>query len=81
MDIRKIIQDLYAEKEKLDRAIASPQNLQPAVGLPALAESRTRRGRKSMSEEERKKVSLRMKTYWSARRRGEERSDSTHSGK
>ncbi|HEY2015615.1 MAG TPA: hypothetical protein VGH38_19060 [Bryobacteraceae bacterium] len=69
MDLYKAIQDLYAEKEKLERVIASLEELQQAAGaIPPLPKSRSRRGRKSMSSKERKEVSERMKRYWESRR-------------
>jgi hypothetical protein len=70
MDLYKAIQDLYAEKEKLERVIASLEELQKTAGAaPALPKSSKRRGRKSMSSEERQEVSERMKKYWSGRRK------------
>jgi hypothetical protein len=69
MDLYKAIQDLYAEKEKLEHVIASLEELQrSARTLPALPVSGKRRGRKSMSPKERKEVSERMKKYWESRR-------------
>lgn len=69
MDLYKAIQDLYAEKEKLERVIASLEELQRTAGaLPAIPKT-SRRGRKSMSEEERGEVSERMKRYWAGRRK------------
>jgi hypothetical protein len=70
LDLSKVIQDLYAEKEKLQRVIAALIDLQTAAGgdIPLTPESRKRRGRKSMSDEERQTVSARMKNYWSVRR-------------
>jgi hypothetical protein len=70
LDLYKTIQDLYAEKEKLQRVIASLIDLQRAAGgnIPLTPESRERRGRKSMSDEERQTVSVRMRKYWSVRR-------------
>jgi hypothetical protein len=68
MDLYKAIQDLYAEKEKLERVIASLEELQRSSGpLPDLPKPK-RRGRKSMSAEERQEVSERMKKYWETRR-------------
>jgi hypothetical protein len=68
MDLYKAIQDLYAEKEKLERVIASLEELQRSSGpLPELPKPK-RRGRKSMSPEERLEVSERMKKYWETRR-------------
>jgi hypothetical protein len=71
MDLYKAIQDLYAEKEKLERVIASLEELQRSAGeLPSLPKPGRRRGRKSMSARERQEVSDRMKKYWEGRRRG-----------
>jgi len=67
MDLQKTLQALYAEKEKLERAIASLEELMRAG--PALrAPSGKRRGRKSMDPAEREEVSRRMKKYWAGRR-------------
>jgi hypothetical protein len=69
MDLYKAIQNLYAEKEKLEHVIASLEELQRSAGtLPALAGGGKRRGRKSMNSKERKEVSERMKKYWESRR-------------
>jgi len=71
MDLYKAIQDLYAEKEKLERVIASLEELQRTAGAlpPPLAKPVKRRGRKSMSSEERQEVSERMRKYWAGRRK------------
>jgi hypothetical protein len=69
MDLYKAIQDLYAEKEKLERVIASLEELQRTAGeLPEVPKPAKRRGRKSMNAEERQEVSERMKRYWESRR-------------
>lgn len=70
MDLYKAIQELYAEKEKLERVIASLEELQLSAGggIPQLPKAGKRRGRKSMSPEERLEVSERMKKYWAGRR-------------
>jgi hypothetical protein len=71
MDLYKAIQDLYAEKEKLERVIASLEELQRRGGSQTpLPKPTRRRGRKSMSAEERREVSARMKKYWESRRKG-----------
>ena len=73
MDLYKAIQDLYAEKEKLERVIASLEELQKAAGSrPVVPKPASRRGRKSMSSQERSEVSERMKKYWASRRQHEE---------
>ena len=70
MDLHKAIQQLYAEKERLERVIASLEELQRGAGaVPALTESVRRRGRKFMDPKERQEVSERMKKYWAARRK------------
>ena len=69
MDLRKTIQDLYAEKEKLERVIASLEELQRAAKTSSAIEVPSRRrGRKSMGAKERLDVSERMKKYWASRR-------------
>ena len=70
MDLYKTIQDLYAEKEKLERVIASLEELHRTSGtLPSVPTGAKRRGRKSMGSKEREEVSLRMKRYWASRRK------------
>lgn len=81
MDLYKVIQDLYAEKEKLERVIASLEELQKSAGaIPPIPKAPGRRGRKSMSSGERKQVSERMKKYWESRRRGRKDDQARHSG-
>ena len=65
MDLYRTIQQLYEEKERLERVIASLEELQRTAGsLPIPPQSSKRRGRKSMTTEERQEVSERMKKYW-----------------
>jgi hypothetical protein len=84
MDLHKAIQDLYAEKEKLERVIASLEELQRAAEAPSspAAEGRKRRGRKSMGAKERQEVSERMKKYWDGRKKKqpEKRPNISHAG-
>jgi hypothetical protein len=69
MDLYKAIQELYSEKEKLERVIASLEELQRSSGgSPVLPRLGKRRGRKSMNAKERREVSERMKKYWASRR-------------
>jgi hypothetical protein len=69
MDLYKAIQDLYAEKEKLERVIASLEELQRTAGsVPIMPKPTKRRGRKSMNSQERLEVSERMRKYWAGRR-------------
>ena len=67
MDLSKAVQDLYAEKEKLERAIASLEALQTGDLIPWPNVGK-RRGRKSMDSQERAEVSARMRKYWASRR-------------
>ena len=81
MDLYKAIQELYAEKEKLERVIASLEELQRSAGAaPPIPHTAGRRGRKSMGSKERLQVSERMKKYWEGRRKSgaveEKRDDS-----
>lgn len=70
MDLSKAIRDLHAEKAKLEQVIASLEELQRAAdrGLHPSPEGGKRRGRKSMSTDERQEVSARMTKYWASRR-------------
>ncbi len=68
MDLSKAIADLYAEKEKLEQAIAALEELQRSATPGPFPGIKDRRGRKNMGPEERKKVSERMRAYWSSRR-------------
>jgi hypothetical protein len=66
MDVDKALRELYEEKRRLDVAIAMLEaHLQAGSRAPARS---SRRGRKSMSAEERLEVSRRMSKYWEARR-------------
>ena len=69
MDLFKAIQELYAEKDRLERVIASLEELERRGGAPDVPKPANRRGRKSMNSKERREVSERMKKYWAARRR------------
>jgi hypothetical protein len=67
MDLIKMIEELRREKEWVERVIASLEVLQsPAV---LATPEKKRRGRKSMSPEERREVAARMKKYWANRLR------------
>jgi len=70
MDLYKVIRDLYAEKERLERVIASLEELQrTALAAKEAQVQGKRRGRKSMNSKERQEVSERMKNYWETRRK------------
>jgi hypothetical protein len=64
MDIYKALRELYAERERLNGAVARLEAL--------IRESRTApkstRGRKHMPLDERLRVSRRISEYWAARR-------------
>ncbi|MCX7008657.1 MAG: hypothetical protein NTY53_15635, partial [Kiritimatiellaeota bacterium] len=65
----KTIQELYEERKRLDGAIAALESVLEANAVSPGANPPSRRGRKSMSREERLKVSQRMRKYWAARRK------------
>jgi hypothetical protein len=73
MNLYQAIQYLYARKEKLERVIASLEELQQggAPGAAVAPSALRRRGRKSMSSAERLEVSKRMRGYWESRRKQE----------
>jgi hypothetical protein len=66
MDYTNLIQNLRAQRDRLQRAIDELERLQSGP-----APSR-RRGRKSMGADERARVSDRMRNYWAARRTARE---------
>lgn len=69
MELYKALQHLYAEKEKLERVIASLEDLLRVPSAPpGTAPTLKRKGRKSMDPKERQEVSSRMKKYWAGRR-------------
>jgi hypothetical protein len=68
MDLYKTIQELYAEKEKLEHVIASLEELRQIGGEVSVPPRGGHRGRKSMDARERQQVSARMKRYWASRR-------------
>lgn len=65
MDFWKALDELIVERKRLDRAIAVLESIGSEKPEPT-----SRRGRKSMGEEERKIVGERMKRYWASRRDG-----------
>ena len=66
MDLVKVIAELRARKEQLERAIAELEALESGRDGSAPVK---RRGRTSMSAKERAEVSKRMKNYWASRRK------------
>jgi hypothetical protein len=70
INLHKVLQGLYAQKEKIERAILLLEELQlPSSATSSLPGTAKRRGRKSMSDTERREVSARMKKYWAMRRK------------
>jgi hypothetical protein len=67
VDLYKAIQDLHAEKQRLDLTIAALEAIERPAGMAAQPGVK-RRGRKDMNEQERQQVSQRMKRYWALRR-------------
>jgi hypothetical protein len=67
MDLNKASEELRREKEILEPAIASLEEMQ--VVAAAVPEQK-RRGRKSVSPEECREISARMRQYWAARLAG-----------
>ncbi len=73
MNINKAIRELYEEKKRLDRVIASLEEMQRSGAVLANAViPEKRRGRKFMDPKARQEVSERMKRYWEARRKQEQ---------
>jgi len=67
MDVIKALRELHEEKRRLDRVIGALEATLEAQAGNRLTQ-KTRRGRKSMSAEERIEVSRRMSEYWAAKR-------------
>jgi hypothetical protein len=70
MDLRKTISELHQEKARLDRVIASLEQL-AETGAPDIT-ALHRRGRRFMSQQERQTVSERMRRYWASRKATQE---------
>jgi hypothetical protein len=66
MDLQKTIDFLRGEIARLERVVASLEELRDGVTDSRL--QKTRGGRKSMSAEQRQKAAERMRRYWAARR-------------
>ena len=74
MDIDRCLRELYNELKRIDRTIARLE-AQMAGDVPPRTE---RRGRHSMTPEERMAVSQRMSAYWARRRRGDTPPSTSH---
>jgi hypothetical protein len=72
VDLYKAIRDLVEERNRIDKIIASLEEMLARGNSQASTKKdrrpAKRRGRKNMSPEERKVVSERMARYWAARR-------------
>jgi hypothetical protein len=66
MDVHQILSVLWVEKRKLDKVIASLEELQAIQSDSAAPQ---KRGRKSMGKEERRKLSARMKMFWAEQKK------------
>jgi hypothetical protein len=69
IDLRKVLKDLYTQRERLEHVITSLEALQQGSAAELPPQKRTNRGRKSMGADERREVSERMRKYWAARRK------------
>ena len=78
MDIESIIQELRAERDRLEGIINALERLHGAEDAVATPK---RRGRKFMDKQGRKEVSERMKRYWADRRTERDGKDKNPDGK
>jgi len=69
LDLYKTIRDLLDERKRLDAIIARLEGVQRIERERSTQQPPKRRGRKKMSEAERKEVSERMRKYWEGRRK------------
>jgi len=69
MELPGIIKNLYKEREKLDRLIASLERRRADAAMVKEKPPKKRPGRKSMGAQERRQVAERMRRYWAARRK------------
>jgi hypothetical protein len=66
MDLTRILEQFYAERDRVRQAIATLEQFQQERNTTVPAHRK--RGRKSMGAEERKVVAERMKIYWAKKR-------------
>jgi hypothetical protein len=71
MDYQGALEELYQERQRLDKVIRNLEALLDGRQPPPLST----RGRKSMDESERKLVSERMRNYWAARRKQKQKEE------
>lgn len=65
MDLTETLREMRVQRDRLAAAIAALESLNNSDGVAP----RSRRGRRSMGETERREVSARMKRYWASRRK------------
>jgi hypothetical protein len=80
MNLDKTVENLRAERIRLDEAIAALEALQAGVPINDGKGRRKRRGRKSMGSAERDEVSRRMKKYWAGQRQKKRHEKDGHAG-
>jgi hypothetical protein len=68
MQIQKVIEYLNQQRAMIDETISCLERLSEGSSPFAATEPAKRRGRKFMHEDDRQKVSERMKQYWASRR-------------
>jgi len=68
MELGKVIRKLYEERIKLDKILASLEQLERSTARVDKKAPKKRPGRKSMDAQARQEVSERMKKYWAGRR-------------
>lgn len=68
MEIQKVIEYLNQQRTMIDETIVCLERLAASAPSPLTPSSGKRRGRKFMNEEDRQKVSERMRQYWASRR-------------
>ena len=64
----RIAQELRADRNRILEAIEALEALLPGVDSPSGEKRLRRRGRVFMGAQERRQVSMRMKSYWANRR-------------
>ena len=77
MDLAATIQNLYAEKQRLEQVIAALEELQASSSSFPYHVGGKRRGRKFMGQKEREEVSQRMKRYWASQRKLRKKQEET----
>ncbi len=76
MDLYEVLAHLAAERKRVDDLIRALEGLQLGRDGEKPVAAPSRRGRKSMGQEERLEVSQRMQRYWEERRAAQRNADS-----